>query len=256
MKYILSAKNHSVLKKFASGNVLLAFDFDGTLARIVPDPDNAAIRHSTHRLLKQLTSLYPCIVVSGRSRADARKRLRGINLERVIGNHGIDPQNSSRAVARSVEAWLPILKQELGRFHGVVLENKRFSLSIHYRQAGHKQQVIKTIKAVAQTLSGAKLVGGKQVVNIVSEGAPHKGLAVERECSKRRCDGAIYVGDDVTDESVFALARNGRILAIRVGVNRLSLARYYIRNQSEIDRLLEALIQIRSHHTANPDFSK
>lgn len=207
MRYILSARCISILREFVSGNVLLAFDFDGTLARIVPNPESAGIRQSTHRLLTRLTSLYPCIVVSGRSRIDVRKRLRGIHLQEIIGNHGIDPRNSSLSIARTVETWLPILKQRLGRFRGVVLENKQFSLSIHYRRERDKRQALKTITEVARSLTGAKLVGGKQVVNIVSEGAPDKGIALERELHNTRCDKAVYVGDDDTDESVFAQAK-------------------------------------------------
>ena len=245
MRYILSVRSRSVLKRFATGNVLLAFDFDGTLAPITSEPDRATLRPGTRKLLRSLTSLYSCIIVSGRSRADVRKRLRGIKFDEIIGNHGIEPWSSSRAIARAVETWIPALKLKLGRFHGVVLENKRFSVSIHYRKERHKRGVLKAVTSLARRLPGAKLVGGKQVVNIVLRGAADKGLAVERARQKLGCDKVIYVGDDDTDEDVFALARNRRFLTTRVGAKRSSLARFYVRDQREIDPLLRTLIELR-----------
>ena len=50
------------------------------------------------------------------------------------------------------------------------------------------------------------------------------------------------MGDDETDEDVFALDQPGRLLTIRVGRKRQSLASYFLRNQAEIDRLLETLL--------------
>jgi trehalose 6-phosphate phosphatase len=248
MKNILCANNRSDLKKFTSANVLMAFDFDGTLASIVSDPDRAAIRPRTRRLLQILTSLYPCIVVSGRSREDVRQKLDGIRFREYIGNHGIEPWNSSRAMLRKVEAWIPILKHKLRCLNGVIVENKGFSVSVHYRRAHSKKRALKTITAVARGLSGAKLFGGKQVVNIVPQGAPDKGQAVERARRQVACEKVIYVGDDQTDEDVFALAQQGRFLTIRVGANEDSLADCYIRNQREIDRLLKTLIELRADH--------
>jgi trehalose 6-phosphate phosphatase len=246
MRYILSARNHAILKKFAAGNLLVAFDFDGTLAPIVSKPGKAAARPATRKLLRHLTSLYPCIIVSGRSRRDVRRKLGGIRFKEFIGNHGIEPWNSSRTVLRLVKTWIPVLKQGLAKFHGVVMENKRFSLSIHYRRVRDKKKALQTIREAARALPGARLVGGKQVINIVPDQAPDKGIAVERARQEMKCDRVIYVGDDRTDEDVFARARRGRYLTIRVGAARSSSAGYYIRNQREVDLLLKTLIDLRS----------
>jgi trehalose 6-phosphate phosphatase len=95
------------------------------------------------------------------------------------------------------------------------------------------------------SLGDVRVIGGKQVVNVLPKGAPHKGLALERELERLRCDTAIYVGDDETDEDVFALDRPGRLLMIRVGAKRSSSAAYYIRSQEAIEELLEALVGAR-----------
>jgi trehalose 6-phosphate phosphatase len=246
MRYLLSARNGSDLKKFASGNVLLAFDFDGTLAPITSEPDRAAILPSTRRLLQKLAIQYPCIVVSGRSRADVRRRLSGIQFAEVIGNHGIEPWDSSPAIAETVRTWIPVLKRRFEPLQGVILEDKQYSLSVHYRKAQNKTKTIKAIKKIAKTLIGAHFIGGKQVINIVPKGVPDKGLAVERERRRQHCDKVIFLGDDETDEAVFALLRPDRFLTIRVGAKRSSLARFYIRDQKEVDALISSLITLRA----------
>ena len=52
MRYVFSRRSSEVLKTLARGNVLLAFDFDGTLAPIVAEPERAAIPTRTRKLLR------------------------------------------------------------------------------------------------------------------------------------------------------------------------------------------------------------
>jgi trehalose 6-phosphate phosphatase len=127
----------------------------------------------------------------------------------------------------------------------VFVEDKGFSVSVHYRQARERVAARRAILKVAQSLPDVRIVGGKLVVNLLVPDAPHKGLALERERARFACDTVVYVGDDETDEDVFQLDRPGRLLSIRVGQKRSSAASYYIRNQAEIDRLLETLIALR-----------
>lgn len=246
MRRILSTRYAPVLRKFVSGNVLLAFDFDGTLSPIVSTPGGARVENSTRLLLKKLTALYPCVLISGRSRADVRRRVRGIKFREIIGNHGIEPWDSNRAIERRVQGWAPKLRKELKRFPGTFLENKGFSLSVHYRKAGRKKELIASVERLAAEIPKARLVGGKQVINLVPQGPADKGLALKLEMAGRRCERAVYVGDDETDESVFSLPLRERLLTIRVGAKRASHAQYFIRNQREIDRLLRVLIAARS----------
>lgn len=245
MRPIFSPRNLALLRKFASANALVAFDFDGTLAPIVPRPEDAALRPGTQALLKELTSLYVCIAVTGRSREDARRKLRGIALSEIIGNHGIEPWDTSAAMARAVKNWLPLLERGLRGFPGVAIEDKHFSVTVHYRNARDKKTARKVVTDIAQTLPGAKWLAGKQVVNILTEAAPGKGRAVERAQKELHCDKVIYVGDEKTDEDVFALAGGGQFLTIRVGASKFSAAQFYIRDQREIDRLLRTLIEMR-----------
>jgi trehalose 6-phosphate phosphatase len=243
--YLFARANRDLLEMFAWSNVLLAFDYDGTLAPVVRDSTRATMRVSTRRLLARVSTRYPCLVISGRARADALGRLRGVGIFRVVGNHGAEPSPGRAAMRRRIERWLPALTTRLSGRQGVVIEDKGLSLAVHYRQARARNAARRAILGAARELDDVRIVGGKLVINFVVPDAPHKGLALERECARAECDTAIYVGDDETDEDVFQLDRPGRLLSIRVGRKRSSAAPYYIRSQAEIDRLLETLIALR-----------
>lgn len=248
MTYLFSRTNQDLLEIFAWSNVLLAFDYDGTLAPLVSAPERAAMRPSTRRLLRRASQLYPCVAISGRARTDALSRLRGVEICRVVGNHGAEPSSGGAAMRRRVRQWLPVLKARLSGRRGVRIEDKGFSVAVHYRQARDRSATRRAILAAARSLDDVRIIGGKLAVNLLVPDAPHKGLALERECAHFACDTAIYVGDDDTDEDVFQLDRPGRLLSIRVGRKRTSAAPYYIRNQAEIDRLLQTLVALRGNN--------
>jgi len=245
MRDILSRAAREVLQQFAWSNVLVAFDFDGTLAPIVRDPDKAAMRATTRRLLGEVAALYPCIVVSGRAQADVRRSLHGVHLQQVVGNHGIEPWQATRPLMEEVKRWVPVLSRRLSPFKGVRIENKTFSVAVHYRRSREKKKARAAILEAAAALGPIRVMGGKQVVNILPAGAPHKGIALEKERDRLRRDTAIYVGDDETDEDVFGLDQPGRLLAVRVGPKRVSQASYYVKNQAAVDELLAVLVGLR-----------
>src|SRR5262245_25279736 len=74
LTYLFTHANQELLQIFAWSNVLLAFDYDGTLAPLVAAPRQAMMRMSTRRLLRRASKLYPCLVISGRARSDALGR--------------------------------------------------------------------------------------------------------------------------------------------------------------------------------------
>ena len=203
MTYLFTRANQELLEMFSWSNVLLAFDYDGTLAPLVNVPARATMRASTRRLLRQASKLYPCVVISGRSQGDASGRLRGIAVRRVVGNHGAEPSHGAKAIRRRVQQWLPVLKTRLSQRQGVAVEDKGFSVAVHYRQARRRSAARQAILAAARSLADVRIIGGKLTVNLLVPDAPHKGLALERERAHFACDTVIYVGDDETDEDVF-----------------------------------------------------
>jgi trehalose 6-phosphate phosphatase len=245
MKNILAQVNREVLEQFARSKMLLAFDYDGTLAPIVEEPGRAFMLSTTRELLARAAELYPTIIISGRAQDDVLKRLRGVNVYAIVGNHGLEPWHGSHEIIATVEQWRVDLTARLEPFKGVWVEDKIYSLAVHYRQSREKKKARAAVLEAATALGSVRLIGGKQVVNILPHGAPHKGIALERERERLACDTAIYIGDDETDEDVFALDQPGRLLTIRVGAKRTSAASYYISQQPAIDELLQALVELR-----------
>jgi trehalose 6-phosphate phosphatase len=250
VRHILSAGGLEVLQQFAWSNVLVALDYDGTLAPIVTKPERAALRPQTQRLLRRVSRLYPVVVISGRAQADVLSRLVGTGVSEAIGNHGIEPRHAQAGYLSQVRRWLPTLTKRLAPFHGVWVEDKTYSVAIHYRQSRRKKSAVPAILAATAELGDVRLVGGKQVVNVLPLGAPHKGFALEKARDRLRCDTAIYAGDDETDEDVFGLDQPGRLLTVRIGAKRSSGASFYLRNQASVDDFLSELARLRPRAAA------
>ncbi|MEO8372669.1 MAG: trehalose-phosphatase [Candidatus Solibacter sp.] len=247
MRYLLSPASRDVLEQLAGERTLCAFDFDGTLSPIVDHPGRAGIREQTRMLLRQVAALYPCIIVSGRARADLVGRLAGTNVERAIGNHGAENETTPPR-SMMVAEWRDSMNRELGKVPGLWVEDKGLSLAVHYRHSSDKAGVRRRILAAARRLPDARLVGGKQVVNLMPDRASNKGGALAAERTRLGCNWIIYVGDDENDEDAFAL--EGNVVGVRIGRKQRSHARYYLRAQSEVDKLLEVLVNLRAPERA------
>ena len=234
-----------MLEAFARPGTLLAFDFDGTLAPIVSDPSRAKIPDSTRELLSALTTALPCVVISGRKREDVRRRLGGVHVAEVVGNHGIEPWHASRRMAARVARWKRSLQECLAALRGVVIEDKQYSLAVHFRSSRRKDSVIAAVLELSGWFGDMRIVPGKEVMNLLPDDVPLKGAALEYLQARLGCDRALYLGDDDTDEDVFALAgRGARLLGVRVGRKAASSARYFVDRQSDVDRLLRTLVRI------------
>lgn len=136
-----------------------------------------------------------------------RRRLGGVAPIEVIGNHGIESRQMSGRRDRRVRAWARQLAARLAGVPCVGLEDKGYSLSVHLRGCREQPRVRDEVARLASSLDGVRVIDGKQVLNLVPLGAPTKGHALEIARLTRGLDSAIYVGDDETDEDVFALGR-------------------------------------------------
>ena len=115
----IMAKRHiHKLEEFTHSNVLLAFDFDGTLAPIVQDPARARMRPQTRRLLGAVARRYPCVVISGRARHDVLKRVGSVPVWQVSGNHGLEPWAQNAAYPTQVQRLGPSSQARSGLASG------------------------------------------------------------------------------------------------------------------------------------------
>jgi trehalose 6-phosphate phosphatase len=238
----------AVLSKLGAADVLLAFDFDGTLAPIVDDPSSATMRTTTRRLLAQVAQRYPCAVISGRTEHEVMRLLDGVTVWYVIGNRYLEPPEVIERRCSEVQGWLPVLKHRLLGLEGISIEDKGASLAIHYRRAADRERAREEIGAATALLGGARAIAGKEVVNVLPAGAD-KGAAVDRVRRQLGCELAVYVGDDSTDEDAFAAGPS--VLGVRVGHAEGSAARYCLRDQEQIDELFERLLSLRPRRPAS-----
>jgi trehalose 6-phosphate phosphatase len=250
VKYLLSREGIELLGQIAWSRALIAFDFDGTLAPIVEARDRAAMRASTQRLFSRVCLLYPCAVISGRSRADMKSRLAGAHVKYSVGNHGLEPgTNLSEFQAEIAEACAG-LQVALAGWSGIEIEDKRYSLAVHYRRARRKQDARDAIRAAIEALPvRTRMIPGKLVVSVLPADAPNKASALLELRSLEQADIALYVGDDVTDEDVFQIDEPGRVVSVRIGAWAGSAAMYFLREQAEVDLLLSNLVELRERRS-------
>jgi trehalose 6-phosphate phosphatase len=229
-----------VLSALLRDDPLLAFDYDGTLSPIVPDRHEAFMRPRTRELLQAVAELRKSAIITGRARDDMIARVAGIGLAEVVGNHGMEPSQNEAIFERRAQAWIPRLEPRLRRIAGAELENKRLSLSVHYRRSPSPSLALRDILLAAQELGNdVQVVRGRAVVNLLPSGAGLKSSALRRLMTSLGAARALFVGDDWTDEEVFQNVDQTLVMTIRVGRFATSAARYYLRSQSEIDDLLE-----------------
>jgi len=246
MKPLLSPNHIEVLERFARGRLLVAFDYDGTLAPIVNDRTEARMRSVTEELFMKVSDLYPSAVITGRSCRDVAERLGDARVKYVVGNHGLEPGSRLDEFERDVALTRSLLDAALVGWEGIDVEDKRYSLAYHFREAPDKPRTELAIhNAVAALPIRMRMVPGKLVVNVVPPDAPDKGEALLGLRTAEHADAALYVGDDVTDEDVFRI-RDSALLSIRVGDSDTSAAEYFLRDQEEIDRLLIRLLDFRA----------
>ncbi len=234
------------LADFINRSTLFAFDLDGTLAPIVSDPTAIAISDTVRKAFADLNEQAPVAVITGRSRSDALTHL-GVTPRYLIGNHGAEglPGWASREndFVRTVQEWqnqLDILLP-LEDSAGIEIENKGATLSIHYRRAANMEFARSLILQIAGKLDPQpRYIGGKYIVNLLPPGAPDKGTALLQLIRRSSCAGALFVGDDETDEDIFRLDSKN-IFTVRIGQNAHSRARFFLLDQSEIGRLLHVL---------------
>jgi trehalose 6-phosphate phosphatase len=240
---ILAARNVDRLRSAAAAGALLAFDYDGTLAPLSNNPDASRMRPETSELLRNLAHAAPVAVITGRSVADVTSRLDGIPMLAVIGNHGAEPSPFAKRAAREVASWLPMLEGVVRALDGVVIENKRQSVSVHYWHAANPAVVVAALDALLPTLPHrVHVVHGIGLVNLVPHGAPDKGDATLTLLRTHALPFAVFVGDELTDEPAFRRAEAASGLGVRVGRGSRTEASHHIASQADVDALLAELL--------------
>jgi trehalose 6-phosphate phosphatase len=248
LPYLFTESGFRDLDCFVDKKTLFAFDLDGTLAPITSDPRTIVIPEKIKNGLARLVNLAVVAIVTGRSRDDAQSHL-GIVPQFLIGNHGAEGlpgwQARERDFTEISSSWEKQLRGLLSpeKVSEIFLENKGTTISIHYRAAHNKRQTrVLLLQSIEKLIPKPRRIPGKCVENLLPATAPDKGTAIGYLLDLSGSSMGLYVGDDATDEEVFML-EGDRLLTVGIGTGSGSQARYRLRRQSEVARLLEEIIR-------------
>jgi len=256
VRYALAADGLARIGAFLTNKTLLAFDIDGTLAPIVERPWDAVVPAEVQRGLGALAERATVAVITGRAIEDARPML-GFAPRYLVGNHGAEGvpgfEDASAHCARVCRAWLDQLSvpgEAWSDITGIVLEDKTYSLTFHFRHAANPGAAHRLlIGRAGMLLPMPTLLDGKSVLNLLPPGAPHKGQALSALLAQSHCDRALYVGDDASDEAVFRM-RSPVVLSVRVERDRTSAANLYLRGQKDVARFVRELVRLLARAAA------
>jgi trehalose 6-phosphate phosphatase len=245
-RHLFDRWSEVVQRLHAARHIALLLDFDGTIVPIQPRPELVHLSLPTRRLIGRLAkhSRVTVCIVSGRRLADLRRRAKVPGV-RYVGLHGWewDKKTSIPPADKILEQTKLLLKEQLGSLADIRLEDKGISFAVHYRgatnSAARRAGVLlrKTLKPFGPRLHVLK---GKKVWEILPPEVQGKGRAVRLLLADLpRGTLPIFVGDDATDESAFAVLSHG--LTIRVGKNPRTKARFLLRNPEEVKIFLRKL---------------
>lgn len=198
----------------------LLSDIDGTLAPIVPRPEDARVPEATRTLLRQLAAKgVKVALITGRRLSTAR-RTAGLDDVAYAAQYGLTVWMDGRtetapglaeyeALARKAEDDLRSLSQTVP---GVQVVNKESLLVIHYRraEAPNAREVI--LKALGRSRAAQRfqVLEGRKVVELRPPIRADKGTALEMLVGRLSVKGVICLGDDVMDIHMFAALRRLR----------------------------------------------
>lgn len=245
-------------RRRAGRHLLLLFDFDGTLCPFHPDPDAVYPEERIVRVLGSLASKPNSTVgiISGRRLPDLRKRLTVPGEVYIAGFHGLEIQSpyetfmhpEAAAATVTMRAIVERMRPSLPNLPGVFIEDKVFSIALHFREAVPAVRVAAQscfLEAARDDIAAGRLrvLPGACVVELLPGAAWHKGSALQwiRERIERLHGPTftVYVGDDVTDEDAFkAVGPEGMTLSAS---ERASGAQFSVNGPEGVERLLHSL---------------
>jgi trehalose-phosphatase len=209
--------------------ILLMLDYDGTLAPIVAEPAQAQLGKGILPILRRLSLRNDVVVaiISGRSLADIKNRVK-LDSFYYAGCHGAEMEGPGwsylhpkmKQIAGQAAQLEKFLAEGLTKINGCIIENKNYALTVHFRKV--KSELWAAVEATVRQAEVCfskwfKLEPGRKIYEFKPAFDWDKGKAVEMLIRLYQTDDPypIYIGDDLTDESVFNFLQ-GKGLSILV----------------------------------------
>jgi trehalose 6-phosphate phosphatase len=230
--------------------LLVTVDYDGVLAPIVPDPSAARPLPAAVDPLLGLAALADTTValISGRARRDLVD-LSGLPPPvQLVGSHGAEYGNELDELDGPTAELHGRLLAELRRIvdgqAGPTLEVKPASIAVHVRRAEPDvgREVLRLVEDGPGRWDGVQVTHGKAVIELAVVHTD-KGAALDVLRDRAAATGAVFLGDDVTDEKAFRRLRDTDV-GIKVGPGD-SAARYRVDDPRAVAEVLALLLDQR-----------
>jgi len=232
-------------------HLLVACDYDGTLAPIVDVPAEARPRRESVAALRALAALpdTSVAVISGRSLHDLAALSRLPEEIHLVGSHGTEfDVGFARALPPEALALRDRVTEDMHAIAaprpGVLVEHKPAGVALHYRQASDEDgaAALTAVRDGPAQLPGVHAREGKRVIELAVVHAD-KGFALDAIRHQVGATAAMFVGDDVTDEDAFSRL-TGPDLGIKVG-SGATFAELRVDDTDDVARLLARLVEAR-----------
>ncbi|MFI0983322.1 trehalose-phosphatase [Streptomyces sp. NPDC021093] len=211
----------------APQRALIALDFDGTLADIVPDPEQARAHPGAVPALSALAPLVASVaIVTGRPAGVAVRYggfagVPGLEHLTVLGHYGAERWDARTGTVRApaphpgiaaVRAELPGVLDAHGAWHGTWVEEKGQALAVHTRRANDPEAAFEALRAPLAALAarhGLILEPGRLVLELRPPGMD-KGVALAEYAHEVGATSVLYAGDDLGDLPAYAAVQKLR----------------------------------------------
>jgi trehalose-phosphatase len=251
------ALQDAIARIAAAPVLLVACDYDGTIAPIVRHPADA--RHDERCLdalkaLARTESTHPA-VVSGRARVDLLHRLGATPNLFLVGGHGAEMPPPCPPPPPVKPEELDRLTNELRDIAagagagGAVIETKPTGVALHYRMVDPSEhaRLREKVRTAALRLKCPVVREGSMVIELGLV-QTDKGRALRWLTDRVYAHAAIFIGDDITDQDAFAVLRSNDV-GVQVGDGH-TVAKFRVRDTNEVREVLESIVAARAHRLA------
>jgi trehalose 6-phosphate phosphatase len=204
---------HAALLRSAARKPLgFFFDFDGVLAPIHQEPDQARPVAGSVELLEQLAALVPKVgIISARPVTFLAQHFGSGSALSLYGLYGLEVLVNG-VTQRDTEAvsWEPAVREVTAAArrelpHDVRIEQKHLSVALHYRTSPQHRQAVEEWAQAAARRYGLAKQDGRMVIELKPPVAIDKGTVLAQQAADLAC--AWYFGDDISDARAFAALR-------------------------------------------------
>ncbi|MEK7128569.1 MAG: trehalose-phosphatase [Patescibacteria group bacterium] len=260
MKYIFPKLPEIEDKIKSQKYMALLLDFDGTISPIVKKPESACLPEKTRNILKKINEIFPVVIVTGRPLNVIKKKI-GVRQFLYAASHGWERNFGvkfrkkivPKFVLKKLNQFRKIVEKIKEYYPSLIIEKKPYSVTFHYHlmPTGQKKSLkgwLEKFFKIVHKQTSIKVFYDKETIEILPGLNWTKGniakLALKylhKKNSKKFTP--IYIGDSLTDEDAFRALKKG--ITIRVGKNETSAAKWYLRDQSEVNIFLKWLLSLK-----------